>query len=683
MSTSLKQQTIARQLLILTVAIIAIAFGTLIAVVSHLSHKTALHQAEESLQHEIKLITSFLDYTFQTQVTTAKRRMGGFKKLLPGKLVVTKATMKTGDAEDIPVVRAGNEVMNNNLQYLETLKQVNTAEGFILAKKGNDYVRVATLLKDDKGASQVGKALKPDEPQVAALNRGEDFIGIVHRNGRTFMSIYEPIRDEDGKVVGAFGLRSNLENDLNAVREIIKQQKVGTSGYFFVFSDAGPDIGRLTIHPSKEGKTIRELFEAQPAIQAQFRTAMNDKGGSMRYLWPNPARGGAEEAKLTVVGYSKEWNWYFGAGTFVEELTTDAIALRNVVLLSTVIAAIVICLAIFLGVTRRLKPLRHIVDGLSAIGAGKLTVRLPESAPNSRNELDILGQQLNATSDAIRSLIKAIVETSEHLSSSAQQLDHSSKEVAIAVQEESDAAASMAASVEEFAVSISQVADLAQEASNITRDEYGAAQTGGGVVNEVKGEMEVLVDSVKESGQLVASLGKRSAEIEGIVRLIQDVAEQTNLLALNAAIEAARAGEQGRGFAVVADEVRKLAERTAKATSEISQVIHGVRTETEQVVAKMQIVENDVNSGVAKVEKAGEALEGIRTQSERSASVVDDIASATHEQSAASNEVARKLESIAQMIEETAAITAQNRESAADLGTLATQLQNLVRRFEI
>ena len=241
----------------------------------------------------------------------------------------------------------------------------------------------------------------------------------------------------------------------------------------------------------------------------------------------------------------------------------------------------------------------------------------------------------------------------------------------------------MAASVEEFAVSISQVADLAQEASNITRDEYGAAQTGGGVVNEVKGEMEVLVDSVKESGQLVASLGKRSAEIEGIVRLIQDVAEQTNLLALNAAIEAARAGEQGRGFAVVADEVRKLAERTAKATSEISQVIHGVRTETEQVVAKMQIVENDVNSGVAKVEKAGEALEGIRTQSERSASVVDDIASATHEQSAASNEVARKLESIAQMIEETAAITAQNRESAADLGTLATQLQNLVRRFEI
>lgn len=683
MSTSLKHQAIGRQLLILTVAVTVVVFGSLIAVVTHLSHGAAIQQAEESLHHELKLISSFLDYTFQTQVTTAKRRMGGFKKLLPGKLTVTKATMKTGDTEDIPVVRAGNEVMNNNAHYLEMLKQVNTAEGFILAKKGNDYVRVATLLKDDKGNSQVGKALKADESQVAALNRGEDFVGIVHRNGRSYMSIYEPIRDEDGKVVGAFGLRSSLENDLNSLREIIKQQKVGATGYIFVFSDAGQDIGRMTIHPSKEGKTLRELFDGQPAVQEMFRKVVGEKGGTIRYDWPNPAHGGVPEDKLTVFGYSKDWNWYFGAGTFVDELTERAVALRNVMLVCTVIAALLICAAIYLGISSRLKPLSRVVDGLSAIGAGKLNFRLADPEPGSRNELDLLALQLNTTSDAIRGLVKAIVETSDHLGASAQQLDRSSDEVAIAVQEQSDAAASMAASVEQFAVSIGQVADLAREASGITRQEYDAAQTGGMVVNEVRSEMETLAESVKESGSLVESLGKRSAEIEGIVLLIKDVADQTNLLALNAAIEAARAGEAGRGFAVVADEVRKLAERTAKATGDISQVIHGVRVETEQVVAKMNVVEGDVSSCVAKVEKSGEALDRIRIQSERSSAVADDIASATQEQSAASNEVARKLEAIAQMTEETSSITAQNRQSATDLGAVASQLQSLVRRFEV
>ena len=175
----LDRRKISQQLLLLTLITTVGVLGSLILVVNKLSQDAAIRQAEEGLQRDLVLISSFLDYTYNTQVITARRRMAGFVKLLPGKLAVTSALMKTGDTDDVPVVKAGHEVMNNNLQYLETLRQVNTAEGFILAKKGKDFVRVATLLKDGQGKSQVGQALKADEPQIAALERGEGYIGII------------------------------------------------------------------------------------------------------------------------------------------------------------------------------------------------------------------------------------------------------------------------------------------------------------------------------------------------------------------------------------------------------------------------------------------------------------------------------------------------------------------------
>lgn len=682
MFSFLKQMQIGRQLLLLSMLATLLSMGCLILAVSQLSQNAAVAQAEESLQRDLNMVSSFLDYTYQTQVTTAKRRMSAFKKLLPGKLTVSSTLMKTGETEDVPMVKAGSEVMNNNLQLLETLKQINTAEGFILAKKGDAYFRVSTLLKDGQGKSQVGQPLKADEPQVAALNRGEGFIGIIHRNGRSFMSIYEPVLDEAGKVVGAYGLRSSLDNDLAALREIIKKQKVGQTGYYFAFQAEKQEVGRLTIHPSKEGATIRELFGKSPEVMGKFQKIVDDKGGTISYEWANPGSDGAPALKMTLFGYAKDWGWYIGAGTFLDELTVDARRLRNILIVAAVLAALVIGGAIYWTISNRLRPLSGVVDGLSAIGQGNLQVRLSDTEAGSRNEFHILSGQLNQTAHAMRELVQSIASTSSALATASQQLDESSAQVAVAAQEQSDAAVNMAASIEEFSVSVTQVADLSREASGIAEQERSAANTGEELVAAVHQRMDALAQSVQESGQLMEGLGQRSVEIESIVRLIQDVAEQTNLLALNAAIEAARAGEAGRGFAVVADEVRKLAERTSNATGEISQVIHRVRSETDLVVGKMRLVVGEVGEGVSMVERAGLALTEIRNEAAHSATVVNDIASATHEQSVAGNEVARKLESVAQMAEETSAITAQNRESVAELKRLAIQLQTLIQSFK-
>jgi methyl-accepting chemotaxis protein len=183
--------------------------------------------------------------------------------------------------------------------------------------------------------------------------------------------------------------------------------------------------------------------------------------------------------------------------------------------------------------------------------------------------------------------------------------------------------------------------------------------------------------------QLVETLEQHSTNISGIVNVIRDIADQTNLLALNAAIEAARAGEQGRGFAVVADEVRKLAERTGGATTEIGQMIDAIQTETRNAVAGMEQSQNQVGTGVQLAGQAADSLVHIQAETRRTLDQINDIASASQEQSAAANEIAQNVERIASMSEENSVAIRDASETATRLSELAHRLDRLMNRFKV
>jgi len=233
----------------------------------------------------------------------------------------------------------------------------------------------------------------------------------------------------------------------------------------------------------------------------------------------------------------------------------------------------------------------------------------------------------------------------------------------------------MAATVEELTVSINHVADNANEAHGLSSDSGRQSAEGGAVIQETLGSMQRIADTVQGAAAQIAELGQHSDQISSIVNVIKEIADQTNLLALNAAIEAARAGEQGRGFAVVADEVRLLAQRTANSTQEITEMIKKIQLGTRNAVSNMEIGVQQVNGGVEQASQAGDAIVAIRQASGRVVDVVDQISLALREQTVASQDVARNVERIAQM-------SMQNSEAVADTSRTAQGLQQLAVSLE-
>ena len=300
-----------------------------------------------------------------------------------------------------------------------------------------------------------------------------------------------------------------------------------------------------------------------------------------------------------------------------------------------------------------------------------------------QDEIGQATQALNRLLDKLQGNLKSIASGAQSVASAASQMATTSSQVATASHQQSEAASGMAATVEEMTVSINHVADRAQEADRISNESGKLAASGENVIGQTASDIQDIASTVHAAADLIHGLEQHSQQISNVVAVIKEVADQTNLLALNAAIEAARAGEQGRGFAVVADEVRKLAERTSSSTQEIASTIDTMRTSAGNAVASMQGVVNKVTHGVERAQIANESIKQIGHGSRNAVAMVEEIASAIREQGSATNNIATQVERIAQMSEESSAAAANSADTARDLDRLATDMQRIVSAYRL
>ena len=300
-----------------------------------------------------------------------------------------------------------------------------------------------------------------------------------------------------------------------------------------------------------------------------------------------------------------------------------------------------------------------------------------------QDEVGQAGLALNTMKNRLREMIRSISETAEHVASASEEISSSAEEQAQSSANQKDQTAQVASALQEMSSTVMQVSENSSRAADASRKAAETARQGGSIVDQTLNKMQVIAESVRSTSSRVEELGKSSDQIGRIIGVINDIADQTNLLALNAAIEAARAGEQGRGFAVVADEVRKLAERTTTATKEIAQMIQTVQQETKLAVGAMEQGTQQVEEGVQTTNKAGEALKEIIKMSEQVGDMITHIATAATQQSTATEQINNSMDQIASLVKESAAGAQQSAKACQDLSRQAFDLQKLVSNFKL
>lgn len=465
-----------------------------------------------------------------------------------------------------------------------------------------------------------------------------------------------------------------------AARETVRAMRYDNGNYFFII-DTNHVYVLLPTKPAFEGTNKKDMKDANGVYLIQGLVAAAVKGGDfVEYAFPR----GSDTAALPKLAYSAPftpWNWTLGTGIYIDDVDTDY--RRNALVLGSIATVLLIALAtlgwrIGSSVVSQLggepsdaaKIMRRVADG-------DLAVDIRTTRQGSM--LHALGEMVTS----LRAIVGSINDGADQLVGNAGKIAHAAREVSQASEHQSESASAMAAAVEELTVSSSHISENAHDTEQNSKEAVALSGEGCERAGQATVAIKKIAETVGSASDRIRALEERANQVASIANVIKDIADQTNLLALNAAIEAARAGEQGRGFAVVADEVRKLAERTASATVEIEETIHGIQAETSGAVQAMDTALGDVDQGVQLTNAAAEALRAIENGARITLERIADVASASQEQSGASNSIAQRVEQVANMVEETTQTVHETANIATELENIALALKQQIGRFKI
>ena len=604
-----------------------------------------------------------------TLKSNAERLSKIFDGMFPQGLSVDTSQTVNVNGHDVAAVKSGGKVLNLDFSAVDQIRAMSGGVATIFVRSGDEFLRVTTSLKKEDGTRALGTFLDKESPAYKPVMAGDAYFGKARLFGSDYMTKYSPIKNKDGQVVGIAFVGADYTDALKHFKEQIKANKIGEKGYFYIFDNKdGKSKGNIIIHPSDEGKNIFADGEDE-----HYKRMSEQKEGVIEYTSSN----GSKMAAFTTV---PEWDWIIVGAADSVEFNQGAVSLRNMLLLISPLALALSGMLLYVVLSRKLQPLSLMVENVSKVGQGDMTVRCKYTG---QDEIGSLGAGFNAMASQIGQLISDVSKSVNEVNEAATRLLANARSVEHGSNQQSAAASSTAAAVEELTVSISQVTDNARDTESLSTRTSNYSKEGERVVNNASKEMRQIAEMVIKSSGSIVVLGQKSNDISNIVNVIKDIAEQTNLLALNAAIEAARAGEQGRGFAVVADEVRKLAERTSKATAEINSMIASIQSDMGAAVTSMKSSSEQVGQGVQLAEQAATSLLSINDAAKETQAKISDIVSAMREQSAASHEIAQNIEKIAGMADENSRAVQDTTVAANHLETLALNLRQSLSRFKV
>ncbi|QXE90461.1 methyl-accepting chemotaxis protein [Geomonas subterranea] len=505
---------------------------------------------------------------------------------------------------------------------------------------------------------------------------------IVDADTHLYRQITAPLGDVAQMSISFQRVRINLRDFVEAKQESERQEALATIQKLRKEVGERAETFKKALDTDEERKRFNEFIESRKVYGSYIDRVIGLVQGGKIEEAMGLMHGEAKKAALhEQEQLNKLMELMEGQGKAASDDNMKVANAATMVMMVLVIAGVVVAIVCGLVITRMITaPLQGAVAVASAIGAGDLSVRIEGGSGDETGQLMVA---LKAMADNLRSTIGKVADTSAQVASASNQLHSTSEQIATGAEEVAAQAGTVATAGEQMSATSSDIARNCQMASEGAKRASQTAQAGAEVVQATVTVMGQIAAKVQETSQTVESLGERSDQIGAIIGTIEDIADQTNLLALNAAIEAARAGEQGRGFAVVADEVRALAERTTRATREIGEMIKAIQGETKGAVVAMEEGVRQVQAGTAEAAKSGSALQEILEQINDVAMQVHQVATAAEEQTATTSEISSNIVQITQVVQQTSQGAQESAMAAAQLHTNSEELQQLVRQFRL
>lgn len=480
------------------------------------------------------------------------------------------------------------------------------------------------------------------------------------------------------------------EDAKTRVRDTIRSMGFGDKNYIFAYTDDSYNLA-FRPKPSAEGYVKNSTPQTKALLKALFDAGRNG-GGFYAYERKNPATGEVEP-KISYSLVLDKWNWVIGTGVYVTSVDKTVAAAQaqiskniNAALASILaVTGIVVLIAIVFGVMvgrTVTQPLAKVSRTMQEIaeGEGDLTQRLPA---NGHDELAELGRRFNAFVVKIQKTIRDVGDTTHQVASAAEELSRVAEETRRSVQVQGSETDQIASAINEMAATIHQISKNANEVQSAGADADRLAKEGGQTMSASQRSVRELSENILKSAEAIEALAARSDEIQSVLDVIHEVTDQTNLLALNAAIEAARAGEHGRGFAVVADEVRQLARRSGDSAGQIRTMIDGFIAESRSAVETMRASQDLSDGTVERIDHASTALNTIERSVDEIHDQVTQIATAAEQQSQVAEEINQNVIRIVEAAQHSDEGVTQTNEASHELAQLSEQLRTLVSQFKV
>lgn len=489
-----------------------------------------------------------------------------------------------------------------------------------------------------------------------------------------------------GIVEHHYALQQKGELDESKAKEqalnILASLRYDTNNYFWV-NDFTPTMIMHPIKPTLNGKNVAGIkdTDGKALFVDMVDVAKTNGDGFVNYKWAKP---GFDEP-VDKIGFVKgftPWQWIIGSGTYLDDIEATFAKQRNMLIIDSLIIALLIVILSYVIGNSILKPTRSAAELMKDIaqGDGDLTNALDDTG---HDEISRLSNYFNHFTGKMRQSLQDVSDNTAQVLDHAHAVSGASDSAQTLIQNQNDITTQVATAMEEMTSQITEVSDNASSAEQAANDARKNTTDGKKIISSTIAQMQSLSTNIDEVSHVVASLASESDNIGSVLDVIRGIAEQTNLLALNAAIEAARAGEQGRGFAVVADEVRTLANRTEQSTNEIQQMIQKLQTGAQAAVSAVKVSQDISQQTVDQTAKADDSLSEIDRLMEVISDMNTQIARATEQQSEAADEVNLRISDLAGMSDESLVTTQQLSETSQQLKTSSNNMSEVVGRFKI